>query len=484
MQIPATMFIERTVFEQFLDYTFCHSNLEWGGLLIGRKVGNDLYCVAAVLPPQKTQSLGYCEFKRNIFPVIRQVLDQIDEQFHDNNFFITTWIHTHPDFGVFLSKTDDETFTYLTKLNPMITAIVVDPVRYEWIAVNSKPGNLHGFTPVELQLNYLVDLKHPDGDLLKKLRLIQQNSNSPLSRKLFQLEESEKIEVFIPISLDSLKHNLILSNLRHLEGQMREVKEKIFAQESSEILIPKSKEENPEIQKIVDYTTFLRSLGKEVKQWQSLSLNRKLCEYDLEEFMKAYGSSQVEQVIHYMESLVEILPVQMAVQISVWEDFIQYPMKNKLYLIKWSSIKEIGFETFDEKNFLFVITLKKKFPAKRKGLLIFNPKIEKLLEALRSKATIAVSNEMHDFSQNYMKKMKERKEKETQKLKKKEAHAAKKLVKNKIQKAKEEEKKKAESTKIAQEKIENINNTQEQPEKQPPVEKSDKPGEPAKRDAG
>ncbi|MFX0132907.1 MAG: hypothetical protein ACFFDN_04605 [Candidatus Hodarchaeota archaeon] len=386
-QIPDKLHIERSVFEQFIDHTFRFSDNEWGGLLIGRIINGELHCIAAVLPPQKTQSSGYCEFRREIFPVIRNALDDIEEAYNDENFNIITWIHTHPDIGVFLSPTDQDTYRYLSKLNPSLSAIVVDPVQYEILAVNSKPGNISGFTSFIPNLNYLHNFNEPNQILIEKLKLLQQRINSEKNRKLFKLGESEKIEVFIPISIETLKHRLIISSLNDLKINLQKITKNIFHQKP-DIKIQIPEEENPEIRKIIEYLSHFREFRQEFKQWNRFSMNIKLYESNLYNISKYNPNIPLDSIIDKLANLGDFLSITPIYQISLWDKFLQYQLGNKSMRIKWSSIQKIGIDTLSKTNPLYVISYKTGTFSRWKRLLIFDFQFEQLKAILKSKALI------------------------------------------------------------------------------------------------
>ena len=84
-EITDRLNFERSIFEQFLEYTRRFSKTEWGGLLIGTKIDGELHCVAAVIPPQKSKSKVYCEFKRELFTVIYNCFEKIEDKYGQND---------------------------------------------------------------------------------------------------------------------------------------------------------------------------------------------------------------------------------------------------------------------------------------------------------------------------------------------------------------------------------------------------------------
>lgn len=388
-EFPSIIHIERSVFEQFVNHTLRFSEYEWGGLLIGRKVDGELHCLAAILPPQKTQTRGYCEFKRELFPVIYNALEDLETKYNESSLNIITWIHTHPNLGVFLSSTDTDTYTYLAKMNPALSAIVLDPVQYDWLAVNSNPGNLYGYTSIDLNLDYLHDHLKQDQTLLEKLHFFQQRINSERNRKMFKLDESEKIEVFIPIPLDSLKHQIIKSSLEALKRQLEETTKILFSIES-EIKIKERKELIPEIQEITDYITYFRAIEQEIRSLKTKSLNRQLFEFNLISFSQFYSNLSLESLIHQLYHFAEILAIPPIFQISLTDENLQYSRDfESSECLSWDSIKRIESNPFYEKNFIYILSIKTGF-LKWKRFLMFNPQHDQMIEVLKSKVRFSI----------------------------------------------------------------------------------------------
>ncbi len=137
--IPTKAIFNKSAFEQFKFYTKLYGKNEWGGLCIGFQKDEVFYVRSIVLPPQKTQSQGFCEFRKELFPLISKHLFRLqDEHKGFTDYRIGAWIHTHPGFGVFFSGTDVDTFKYLTSLAPDYLGVVVDPIKDEVVGFNSR----------------------------------------------------------------------------------------------------------------------------------------------------------------------------------------------------------------------------------------------------------------------------------------------------------------------------------------------------------
>ncbi|MBD3229458.1 MAG: hypothetical protein GF329_14835 [Candidatus Lokiarchaeota archaeon] len=402
--IPDFLRIERSVFEQFVDHTLRHSEFEWGGLIIGKQINEKLYGLAAVLPPQKTQSAGYCEFRRELFQVVYNTLEKVEELYGDNDFSIISWIHTHPGLSVFLSGTDQQTYEYLTKLNPSLTAIVVDPIQYDYLAVNSIPGNQNGFTNIDLDLNYLYDF-NDDDQLIQKLNLIQESINSGINRRIFRLADSEDINVFIPIPFEELEHKLILSGLNGIKNQLVNLKNEIFPHNESKnkmrqfnqvnIIGDTEGSENKKLSKLIRYIKEFRNIDKEISSWKNLTVNKLLLSFDAQ---KQVYSNQIHDIERYMNTISRILNVIPVYQYNLYDKCFQYQNGKSSIKIDWDKIGEMKIDILSENNPFFVISFKKHFYSRSKNLLVFHHNIEELIEVLKQKVkvTLRINNKMRN----------------------------------------------------------------------------------------
>lgn len=174
--LPSKVVVERSVYEQFNEYTRVHARTEWGGVLLGYyKPEGTFHATLAILPPQSTQNQVYCEFKKEFFLAISMLGENLEEEGFEPERIpkIGCWIHTHPGITAFFSGTDVETFTQLTKLNPSLTAVVLDPTRKykkgHSIALNSKAGKDYSFTKIPLVFQS-TPLTNSDEELLRAIK--------------------------------------------------------------------------------------------------------------------------------------------------------------------------------------------------------------------------------------------------------------------------------------------------------------------------
>ena len=381
--VPSMLKIERSVFEQFINHTLRHSEYEWGGLLLSREVNGEAECIAAVLPPQKKQSPGFCEFKKELFPVIQKALDEIETKYHDASLKIVTWIHTHPNLGVFLSTTDHATYTYLSKLNPAITAIVVDPVNYEWLSVNSLPGSVYGFTALDLDLNLLIANKDNDPKLGEKLELLKVCINSDKSKKMLNIAPSDRVEVFMPVSIDVLLRDIIKSNIEGIQGLLQRLKKSVFNVDSS-IVVKPQKEQNSAIQEVVDYIAQFRAIEKEIRSWRGLTVNRRLLDVDLIPFMERQPD-EVKPLIMHMRRMARAVKGVAAFQLGIWDDFLQYSSDSESKRVRWSAIKDFEIEMLHEEPAILGISFRTSIFKAWRHLIVCVLDAEKFDTAIKSK---------------------------------------------------------------------------------------------------
>jgi hypothetical protein len=129
LEIPQRITIDESVYEQFRVYTKLYGASEWGGVCVGVQEGDIFHVRGIVLPPQKIQSGAYCEFRKEVFPLVtKQIIRLTSDKKELYNFRSGAWIHTHPGLGVFFSGTDFRSFRDLTRLSPDFLGIVVDPI--------------------------------------------------------------------------------------------------------------------------------------------------------------------------------------------------------------------------------------------------------------------------------------------------------------------------------------------------------------------
>lgn len=129
--LMAVLFIRRQAWKDVLSHLGSNLKVEQGGLLLGRALhdtAKSLYILIieqTVVAPEgveTTHSFSYTsETWQAIFPSIQQMPE---------NWTILGSYHSHPNMGVFLSKTDLATQADIFS-HPWQIAVVVDPVRNE-----------------------------------------------------------------------------------------------------------------------------------------------------------------------------------------------------------------------------------------------------------------------------------------------------------------------------------------------------------------
>jgi len=444
-EITDRLNFERSIFEQFLEYTRRFSKTEWGGLLIGTKIDGKLHCVAAVIPPQKSKSKVYCEFKRELFTVIYNSFEKIEDKYDQSDLGIITWIHTHPGFGVFLSGTDLETYNYLIKLNPEYSAIVVDPVNRDYLAVNSKPGNLNGFSQLEVNLNYLYDFNGSDQSLYDKLQILKDSINSGLNRKIFKLTDPETINVFIPLPLEALKHDVMKSRLEGLMERTQEVRTALFQAKpksiedkaSTSIAPPteRSDEIHPEVQKLEEYINYFQKIEKEIEEWKNLSVNRTLFNLNLESSVPNPQKKVIFDRLRYFRKLFLAPPI---IWIKLTDNHLFYSNALINKIVKWNKIRKIEFDPLKELGNFRLLTYKTGRLFGKERLLIYIPDdhLDKFLGILHSKIPLIFNRERQTANMiRYFRKLFEERENQEQITK---ASKKEKIIKKRITKDDEE----------------------------------------------
>ena len=395
-RVPTRIHVERSVFEQFVDHTLYHSENEWGGLLVGKEIKGELKVLAAILPPQKKQTPGYCEFGRELLIIMMNAFDAIEEKFKDEDFQIVSWVHTHPDLGVFLSGTDHETFGRLSKQSKSISAVVIDPVQYEWLAVNSNPGNSYGYTNIDMNLNFLHDFGNENQILIEKLELLRESINSPKSRRIFKLDETDKIEVFIPIPLEELKEKLIISNLTSFMKQIKETSKVLFEKEA-EIQVRPTIEEDSKIKRLLESQSYFRAMFKELKSWKRVSFNRLLYAFDLNKlssYNPAYNGDYIDDLKEELWSYAQLFEIPAIFKINIRDKTLNLSNDEEKFLEKWSSIKKIQFFPISKSHPFYVVSFKGGFFSKTKSYLIIVPDINQFVSILNMKADIKQEQDM------------------------------------------------------------------------------------------
>jgi len=206
-------------------------------LLIGYMDNTVFNARTAILPPQKTHDGAYCLFRKEIFPIITKSLRQIsrdDNSDFFNRYAVGSWIHTHPGLTVFFSKTDVSTFKYLTSLSPSMTAVVLDPLNNQIMALNGEKGDKYGFTGIPITIKKFdsppFELEH---HLLSRF---QTSVESPESAA--EIGSDDKINVFIPVTDSLLRRKSIDMKLDYCISRLREISYKPIYSETMGHYIP------------------------------------------------------------------------------------------------------------------------------------------------------------------------------------------------------------------------------------------------------
>jgi len=143
------------IFEGIITFTLNFEKggtAERGGLLIGKKI-KEIYekeyswkTLAAVFPPQDKSSPTYCKFDGRVLWRVREAINRAVDylstsaaiSLNRQDFIIFSWIHTHPNMGIFLSNIDRNTIRKLSKFFPDIVAVVIDPINRTFGAFNKE----------------------------------------------------------------------------------------------------------------------------------------------------------------------------------------------------------------------------------------------------------------------------------------------------------------------------------------------------------
>lgn len=225
-----TFSIEFSVYERFVEFTRANSKTEWGGILLGKFDNGHFHASVAILPPQHVQNPVYCEFKKEFFLANSRMLGQLEEQgfSYDEIPQFGCWIHTHPGLTAFLSGTDVETFTYLTKMNPRLTAVVIDPLKIKnkikindknkdkhYVCVNSQPGPDYNFTKIPFSVKNIPDVKNQ----VKLYETLYNEVNEPYFLNIMKSEKP--MHVFTPIDDYECISEVMTSKFQDLEQKIK-----------------------------------------------------------------------------------------------------------------------------------------------------------------------------------------------------------------------------------------------------------------------
>ncbi|MHA1908760.1 MAG: hypothetical protein ACW98Y_15780 [Candidatus Thorarchaeota archaeon] len=240
--IPKEVYFDRAAFEQFKLYTKLYQLHEWGGVCVGYQKGESFHVRAIVLPPQKTQSGAYCEFRKEVFPLVTRTLMALESKHSGfENYRSGVWIHTHPGFGAWFSGTDFNSFDYLTKLSKEFIAVVVDPVRNEVVAYNSVieerkkedvPATIESEDPTTTKTNKMqsfqeIKVIYTDTDINESpeehlfLTDFKRKMESPEASK--SIGDTTKIDVFLPEDENKLTLNTMQMRLEYCEQRLSQM---------------------------------------------------------------------------------------------------------------------------------------------------------------------------------------------------------------------------------------------------------------------
>ncbi|MFW9838216.1 MAG: hypothetical protein ACFFE7_11905 [Candidatus Thorarchaeota archaeon] len=236
--IPQRITIDESVYEQFRVYTKLYGASEWGGVCVGFQEGDTFNVRGIVLPPQKIQSGAYCEFRKEVFPLVtKQIIRLTSDKKELFNFRSGAWIHTHPGFGVFFSGTDFNSFRDLTRLSPDFLGIVVDPINN---AIKAFNGNLvsttEAVTPEEpsedAELEEVATKSTPKEEFTEvEVEIVQPDINDPVEMEFLhefrsvmqspasarEIGDTELINTFIPMEENEFKLSTMSMKVDYLE---------------------------------------------------------------------------------------------------------------------------------------------------------------------------------------------------------------------------------------------------------------------------
>ena len=138
-----SVFMHYKAYQKIWEHVQIDFNNEVGGAVLGyygTDKGNEFIIITDVLnqPPEYYSSPTLLRFTSQFYDDLEEYVDQIEKR-HPKILRLGLY-HTHPNYGVFLSKTDAKTFKGVFK-DPFQIAMVVDPVRKEdgvffWIGSN------------------------------------------------------------------------------------------------------------------------------------------------------------------------------------------------------------------------------------------------------------------------------------------------------------------------------------------------------------
>lgn len=114
--------------ETLLSYLEEGRGRERGGVLLGSRGGEKVSIGGAVFPPQLAEATDHCAFDVSCIDTIRQAMTSLESpEIKRIAGTIVGWVHSHPGHGLFLSRTDRETFAAWIQLDDKAIAMVADP---------------------------------------------------------------------------------------------------------------------------------------------------------------------------------------------------------------------------------------------------------------------------------------------------------------------------------------------------------------------
>ncbi|MEZ4885092.1 MAG: Mov34/MPN/PAD-1 family protein [Chitinophagales bacterium] len=128
-----SVFIHYEAYQKLWEHVRLDFHNELGGAMLGyygSDNGNEFIVVTDVFnqPPEYFSTPTMLRFTGQFYDDLEEYVTQIEAQYP--NILRLGLYHTHPNYGVFLSKTDAKTFKGIFK-DPFQIAMVVDPVREE-----------------------------------------------------------------------------------------------------------------------------------------------------------------------------------------------------------------------------------------------------------------------------------------------------------------------------------------------------------------
>jgi proteasome lid subunit RPN8/RPN11 len=127
-ELPGRLRIEPDLAGALVEYFGDAGLHERGGVLLGRRDGEDSRISMAVFPPQLATDMSRCSFNTSSLEVIHAAMAELaDPEIKRKADTIIGWIHSHPGHGIFLSRIDSATLASWLTLDERAIAVVVDP---------------------------------------------------------------------------------------------------------------------------------------------------------------------------------------------------------------------------------------------------------------------------------------------------------------------------------------------------------------------